>query len=56
TYTPSFEDVGCYLALYWVPTRTDGKLGKPLVAFSSNVVMAALPSVSEVCIKELSSG
>nr|XP_010905429.1 187-kDa microtubule-associated protein AIR9 isoform X2 [Elaeis guineensis] len=56
TYTPSLEDVGSYLALYWVPTRADGKHGDPLVAMSSHPVMAALPLVSEVCIKELSSG
>lgn len=40
TYTPSLEDVGSYLALYWVPTRADGKLGDPLVAISSHPVMA----------------
>ncbi|KAG1348232.1 putative 187-kDa microtubule-associated protein AIR9 [Cocos nucifera] len=56
TYTPSLEDVGSYLALYWVPTRVDGKLGDPLLAISSHPVMAALPLVSEVRIKELSSG
>ncbi|XP_038970512.1 187-kDa microtubule-associated protein AIR9-like [Phoenix dactylifera] len=56
TYTPSLEDVGSYLALYWVPTRADGKLGDPLVAIGNHPVMAALPVVSEVRIKELSSG
>ncbi|XP_064982963.1 187-kDa microtubule-associated protein AIR9-like [Musa acuminata AAA Group] len=56
TYTPSLEDVGSYLALHWVPTRADGKQGAPLVAFSSQPVMAALPSVSEVHIKLLNSG
>ncbi|XP_010923670.1 187-kDa microtubule-associated protein AIR9 isoform X1 [Elaeis guineensis] len=56
TYTPSLEDVGFYLALYWVPTRADGKLGDPLVAISNHPVIAALPFVSEVCIKELGSG
>ncbi|XP_038987888.1 187-kDa microtubule-associated protein AIR9 isoform X2 [Phoenix dactylifera] len=56
TYTPSLEDVGFYLSLYWEPTRADGKLGDPLVAPSNHPVMAALPFVSEVCIKELSSG
>ncbi|KAG1368409.1 putative 187-kDa microtubule-associated protein AIR9 [Cocos nucifera] len=56
TYTPSLEDVGFYLALYWVPTRADGKLGDPLVAMSNHPVIAALPFVSEVCIKEFSSG
>lgn len=40
TYTPSLEDVGSYLALHWVPTRADGKQGAPLVAFSSQPVMA----------------
>ncbi|XP_042465469.1 187-kDa microtubule-associated protein AIR9 isoform X3 [Zingiber officinale] len=56
TYTPSVEDVDSYLAVYWVPTRADGKLGDPVVAFSSHPVMAAHPSVSEVCIKKLSLG
>ncbi|WOL15331.1 microtubule-associated protein [Canna indica] len=55
-YTPSLEDVDSYLALYWVPTRVDGKVGDPIVAFSSDPVMAAAPSVSEVCIREFSSG
>ncbi|KAK1325252.1 hypothetical protein QJS10_CPA01g00539 [Acorus calamus] len=53
-YTPSLEDVGCYLVLYWVPTRADGKVGEPLVAISSHPVIPALPVVSNVCIKELS--
>ncbi|XXG74688.1 hypothetical protein AAC387_Pa07g3344 [Persea americana] len=56
TYMPSLEDVGAYLVLYWVPTRSDGKVGKPLVRISDNPVMPALPVVSSVCIKELSSG
>lgn len=42
TYTPSLEDVDSYLALYWVPTRADGKLGDPVVAFSSHPVMAGI--------------
>ncbi|KAG5540241.1 hypothetical protein RHGRI_020462 [Rhododendron griersonianum] len=32
TCTPTLEDVGVYLALYWQPTRADGKCGKPLVS------------------------
>ncbi|OVA18980.1 Leucine-rich repeat [Macleaya cordata] len=55
-YTPTLEDVGAYLALYWVPTRTDGKQGDPLVAISSNPVTPAPPVVSNVCVKELSYG
>ncbi|XP_050287911.1 187-kDa microtubule-associated protein AIR9 isoform X2 [Quercus robur] len=56
TYTPSLEDVGSYLALYWLPTRADGKCGKPLVAISNSPVDPALPVVSNVRVKELSSG
>lgn len=39
TYTPSLDDVGTYLSLYWVPTRVDGKCGKPLFAISSSPVI-----------------
>ncbi|PIA41703.1 hypothetical protein AQUCO_02200255v1 [Aquilegia coerulea] len=56
TYTPSLEDVGSYLVLYWVPTRVDGKNGEPLVAISSSPVSPALPVVSNVHVEELSSG
>ncbi|KAJ9163220.1 hypothetical protein P3X46_022912 [Hevea brasiliensis] len=56
TYTPSLEDVGSYLALYWLPTRADGKCGKPLVAISNSPVNPALPVVSFVQVKELHSG
>ncbi|KAE7996085.1 hypothetical protein FH972_000834 [Carpinus fangiana] len=56
SYTPSLEDVGAYLALYWLPTRADGKCGKPLVAVSNSPVAPALPVVSNVCVRELSSG
>jgi len=38
TYVPSLDDVGAYLALYWVPVREDGKRGKPLVAVCDNPV------------------
>lgn len=38
TYTPSLEDVGSYLALYWLPTCADGKCGKPLVTISDSPV------------------
>lgn len=54
TYTPSLEDVGAYLALYWVPTRADGKLGKPLVSICNSPVSPALPVVSKVSVKALS--
>ncbi|XP_072951631.1 187-kDa microtubule-associated protein AIR9-like [Typha angustifolia] len=56
TYIPSLNDVGSYLALCWVPTRADGKAGDPLISISSHPVMAALPSVSGVCLKEIGSG
>ncbi|KAF5472567.1 hypothetical protein F2P56_009278 [Juglans regia] len=56
TYITSLEDVGAYLALYWLPTRADGKCGKPLVAISNSPVAPALPVVSNVHVKELSSG
>lgn len=39
---PSLEDVGAYLVLYWVPTRSDGKVGKPLVRISDNPVMPGI--------------
>ncbi|KAG5254640.1 187-kDa microtubule-associated protein [Salix suchowensis] len=55
-YTPSIEDVGAYLALYWLPTRADGKCGKPVVTISSSPVNPALPVVSNVHVKKLPSG
>jgi hypothetical protein len=55
-YTPSLEDLGSYLALYWLPTRADGRCGKPLVAISDSPVNPALPEVYNVRVKELSSG
>ena len=42
TYTPTLEDVGAYLALYWVPTRADGEHGEPLITSSSNPVSAGI--------------
>ncbi|KAK3188669.1 hypothetical protein Dsin_028230 [Dipteronia sinensis] len=56
TYTSSLEDVGGYLALYWLPTRADGRCGRPLVAISDSPVTPALPVVSHVRVKELSLG
>ncbi|XP_034210939.1 187-kDa microtubule-associated protein AIR9 isoform X3 [Prunus dulcis] len=56
TYTPVLEDVGAYLALYWLPTRSDGKCGKALVAICNFPVAPALPVVSNVRVKELSLG
>ncbi|XP_077243847.1 outer arm dynein light chain 1 protein [Tasmannia lanceolata] len=56
TYKPLLEDVGAYLALHWVPTRADGKHGEPMTAISNHPVMPAHPVVSNVQIKELSSG
>ncbi|XP_024018937.1 187-kDa microtubule-associated protein AIR9 isoform X2 [Morus notabilis] len=56
TYTPSLEDVGAYLALYWLPIRSDGSCGKPLVAICNSPIVAALPVVSNVHALELSSG
>ncbi|KAG8652144.1 187-kDa microtubule-associated protein AIR9 isoform X2 [Manihot esculenta] len=55
-YTPSLDDVGAYLALCWLPTRADGKCGKPLVAISNSPVNPALPVVSNVQVKELHPG
>ena len=37
-YTPLLEDVGHYLAFYWLPTRSDGKCGNPLVAICDSPV------------------
>lgn len=55
TYTPLLEDVGTYLALYWLPTRSDGSCGRPLVAICDSPVAAALPVVSNVHVVEVSS-
>ncbi|KAL9147547.1 hypothetical protein ABFS82_13G180100 [Erythranthe guttata] len=55
TYTPSLEDVGSYLALYWLPTRSDGKCGTPLVSNSDSPVIPALPIVENVRVKKSSS-
>ncbi|KAK7328506.1 hypothetical protein VNO77_22615 [Canavalia gladiata] len=55
-YKPSLKDVGAYLALYWVPTRADGKCGEPLIAMCNTPVSPAPPIVSNVRVKELSSG
>lgn len=38
SYTPSIEDVGSFMALYWLPARADGKLGKPLVSICDSPV------------------
>ncbi|KAM1883329.1 hypothetical protein ACFX13_004704 [Malus domestica] len=54
TYTPVLEDVEAYLALHWLPTRSDGKCGQPLVAICNFPVAPALPVVSNVRVKELS--
>ncbi|GLT97098.1 hypothetical protein SLE2022_146820 [Rubroshorea leprosula] len=56
TYTPSLEDVGAYLALHWLPTRVDGRYGKPLVAISNSQVSPAPPVVSNVHVEKLDLG
>ncbi|EPS73603.1 hypothetical protein M569_01156, partial [Genlisea aurea] len=53
-YTPCLKDVGSYLALHWLPTRSDGKCGKPLVSISESPITPALPSVLNVRIVNLS--
>uniref|UniRef100_A0A0D9WVG8 Ig-like domain-containing protein n=1 Tax=Leersia perrieri TaxID=77586 RepID=A0A0D9WVG8_9ORYZ len=53
-YKPSLDDIGFYLILHWVPTRCDGEIGDPLVAVTSDPVMAAFPSVSDVQLKQKS--
>lgn len=55
-YTPSLEDVGAYLALHWLPTRVDGRSGKPLFAISNSPVIPAPPVVSSVRVEKLASG
>ncbi|XP_062095531.1 187-kDa microtubule-associated protein AIR9 [Humulus lupulus] len=55
-YTPLLEDVGHYLAFYWLPTRSDGKCGNPLVAICDSPVEPAFPVVSNVHAVELSLG
>ncbi|KAL8108441.1 187-kDa microtubule-associated protein AIR9 isoform X1 [Apium graveolens] len=54
-YTPSLEDVDAYLALYWLPTRADGISGNPLVSVTNSPVSPALPVVSNVHARKLSS-
>ncbi|XP_071715705.1 187-kDa microtubule-associated protein AIR9 [Rutidosis leptorrhynchoides] len=54
TYTPLLVDVGSYLALFWVPTRADGKSGEPLVSVCNNPVSPGFPVVSKVSVKALS--
>lgn len=56
TYTPLVEDVGAYLALRWLPTRLDGKYGKPMVSISSSPVSPAPPMVSNVHVNMISVG
>lgn len=56
TYKPTVEDVGYFLALYWVPTRVDSTCGEPLVAICSTPVSPAPPVVANVRVKELSLG
>ncbi|KZV48806.1 hypothetical protein F511_09227 [Dorcoceras hygrometricum] len=55
TYTPSLEDVGSYLVMTWVPQRSDGKYGKALASICESPVTPALPVVSNVCVKKVSS-
>ncbi|WMV15560.1 hypothetical protein MTR67_008945 [Solanum verrucosum] len=55
SYTPSLEDVGAYLSLYWLPIRIDGKSGNPLASVCESPVSPASPVVSNVHAKELSS-
>ncbi|KAI5066288.1 hypothetical protein GOP47_0018912 [Adiantum capillus-veneris] len=56
TYIPTIKDVGTFLATRWIPTRQDGKEGRPCYACSNTRVAAAPPSVSNVIIKEASPG
>ncbi|KAJ8449889.1 hypothetical protein Cgig2_029251 [Carnegiea gigantea] len=53
TYTPCLDDVGSFLALYWVPIREDGKRGKPLISVCDNPVAPAHPVVTNVRVKAL---
>ncbi|CAN8287520.1 unnamed protein product [Cochlearia groenlandica] len=52
-YTPSLEDVGTYLVLYWIPTRLDGRSGKPVVSITNSPVAPADPEVYNVRVKKL---
>ena len=45
TYKPLLKDVGAYLALYWVPTRADGKCGEPLISICSTPVSPGISMV-----------
>ncbi|XP_010519077.1 PREDICTED: 187-kDa microtubule-associated protein AIR9-like [Tarenaya hassleriana] len=54
-YTPSLEDVGSYLVLYWIPTRSDGRHGQPVVSISNSPVAPADPVISNVHVKQISS-
>uniref|UniRef100_A0A1J3CLM1 187-kDa microtubule-associated protein AIR9 n=1 Tax=Noccaea caerulescens TaxID=107243 RepID=A0A1J3CLM1_NOCCA len=52
-YTPSLDDVGAYLVLYWIPTRVDGRSGKPVVSITNSPVAPADPEVFNVRVKKL---
>ncbi|CAH8333213.1 unnamed protein product [Eruca vesicaria subsp. sativa] len=52
-YTPSLEDVGAYLVLYWIPTRVDGRSGKPVVSITNSPVTPADPEVFNVRVEKL---
>ncbi|KAL3696460.1 hypothetical protein R1sor_010536 [Riccia sorocarpa] len=56
TYTPELADVGKYLLLRWVPVRSDGLRGQPLLACSRGPVMPARPAVYNVELREVSLG
>ncbi|KAH7286153.1 hypothetical protein KP509_33G060400 [Ceratopteris richardii] len=53
TYTPSIDDVGMYMALRWTPIRSDGRIGKPIIACSDDPVAPAYPRVTNVKIKRI---
>ncbi|CAM8932942.1 unnamed protein product [Rhodiola kirilowii] len=55
TYTPTLDDVGEYLALYWLPKRVDGICGNPVISISDSPVVPAPPSVSNVQLRKMSS-
>lgn len=48
-YTPSLEDVGAYLVLYWIPTRVDGRSGKPVVSITNSPVAPGADLYYHLC-------
>ncbi|KNC52722.1 AIR9 protein [Thecamonas trahens ATCC 50062] len=51
TYTPNLVDVGYLFRVDYLPARTDGKLGKPARAFTSQPVQPCEPCIVYVAVE-----